>query len=414
MPSRDFRLPDLGEGLEDAEVVRWLVSEGDEVSLNQPLVEVDTAKAMVEIPSPIRGRISHLHSDAGDTVLVGAVLVTFEVPESANAPEEPKRKAVLVGYGVDEGSAPTKRRRLRVPAKASPSAPVAVEADEEIGTLGKTLAAPPVRRLAAQLGVDLQQVRGSAPDGRITREDVMAASEKTVSHGSSSAPTTDERIPVKGPRKLIAQKMVRSVTEIPHVTTYLTVDASQVMAAKDALKQHQRETSALAVIARGFIETCRAHPILNSSWSDHEILVRGQLNLGIATDTDRGLIVPVVMDADRMSVEQLAAEITRLASLARDGKASPELLSGGTVTISNVGSFGAEFGTPIINHPEACILALGVIEERALVISGGIQVRPAVTLSLSFDHRIMDGAQAGRALKHMKQLLEDPDWAGAL
>lgn len=416
MSSRDFRLPDLGEGLEDAEVVRWLVSEGDQVTLNQPLVEVDTAKALVEIPSPIAGSITRLHASAGDTVMVGATLVTFEVSGQETANQETKRKAVLVGYGVDESSPTRRRRRLNVASKPSPKVPDAnVTKDSE--SQGRVAAAPPIRKLAAELKVDLREIKGTGPQGRITREDVLTASTSRAPDEMGSAPAAmegDQRIPVKGPRKLIAQKMARSVSEIPHVTTYLSVDASKVLRARDVVRTRGGEASPLSIIARGFVEICKAHPRLNSTWTKDEIILRGEINLGIATDTERGLVVPVIKQADERSVEDMTKEIARLATLARDGKITPDDLSGGTVTISNVGSFGAEFGTPIINHPECCILAIGVIEDRTVVVDGEIQVRPVTTLSLSFDHRILDGAEAGRALKDLRTLLQDDQWCGAI
>lgn len=396
MARREFRLPDLGEGLEDAEIVRWLVSLGDTVTLNQPLVEVDTAKALVEIPSPFAGTVVELHAGGGEVVKVGAPLVTFEV-EGAEEEPEGKRTAVLVGYGVEEGAKPARRWRLG----ARPSARAAE------GPVGKVLAAPPVRRIAAELGVDLATVAGSGPGGRITREDVVAASVLPA------APGAEERIAVRGVRRLVAEKMARSAAEIPHVTTFLSVDMTEALTARDEVQEHAPDVKVtpLAVVARAFVETCKAHPHLNASWdaASGEIVLRRSYHLGVATDTERGLIVPVVRDADHKDVASMAREIARLSSAAREGTATPEELTGGTVTISNVGSFGAEYGTPIINLPESSILALGVIERRPVVREGEIVVRPVATMSLSFDHRILDGAEAGRALLDLKRLLEDPE-----
>lgn len=398
MARREFRLPDLGEGLEDAEVVRWLVSLGDTVTLNQPLVEVDTAKALVEIPSPFAGTVAELHAGGGDVVKVGAPLVTFEV-EGAEEEPEGKRTAVLVGYGVEEGAKPARRRRLG----ARISAPAAE------GPAGKVLAAPPVRRIAAELGVDLATVSGSGPGGRITREDVVAAGSLV----RPAAPGAEERIAVRGVRRLVAEKMARSAAEIPHVTTFLSVDMTEALGVRDEAQGHAPDVKVtpLAVVARAFVETCKAHPQLNASWdaASGEIVLRRSYHLGVATDTERGLIVPVVRDADHKDVASMAREIARLSSAAREGTATPEELTGGTVTISNVGSFGAEYGTPIINPPESSILALGVIEHRPVVREGEIVVRPVATMSLSFDHRILDGAEAGRALLDLKRLLEDPE-----
>lgn len=405
MAAKQFRLPDLGEGLEDAEVVRWLVAEGDDVALNQPLIEVDTAKALVEIPSPVAGKIQQLHASASEVVKVGAVLVTFEVAGS-DEPAESKRTAVLVGYGVEEGTAPKRRRRLSAGSQKIEAAPDAASA-----TSKRVQAAPPVRKLAAELGVDLANVNGSGPGGRITREDVMSASRSVAAEddGASTLSEGDERVAVRGVRKLVAQKMARSVAEIPHVTTYLSFDAGEVMDLRTELSTTQIKVTPLAVIAKAFVHICGVHRELNSSFDlgRQEIVLKGDVDLGIATDTDRGLLVPVIPAAGSLSMIQIAEQIAALSEGGRSGKLAPEQLTGSTVTISNVGSFGAEYGTPIINHPEASILAVGVIEERAVVRASQIVVRPMCTLSLSFDHRVMDGAEAGRALMDLKLLLED-------
>ncbi|MGH2811402.1 MAG: dihydrolipoamide acetyltransferase family protein [Actinomycetota bacterium] len=406
MATREFRLPDLGEGLEDGEIVRWLVKEGDEVALNQPLVEVDTAKALVELPSPFAGKVVRLGAGEGETVKVGSVLVTFEIAETEGA----TRKAVLVGYGVEE-AAPKRRRRLTAPGRPAKAGPDGA---------GRAPAAPPVRRLAAELGVDLNVVEGSGPEGRITREDVMKEAEAGVvatdaKAGGEAAPEGEERLAVRGVRRLIAQRMSASARDIPHVTTFLTVDATELLGARDeARARSNAKVSALAVASCAFVRVCSKHPKLNSSWQNGEIVIKRYCHLGIATDTDRGLIVPVVRHAERLDVVELTGEIGRVADLARGGKASPDDLAGSTVTISNVGSFGAEYGTPIINPPEASILALGVIEDRAVAVAGAVAVRPTVVMSLSFDHRVMDGAEAGRALLDLKRLLEDPEAVRAL
>jgi pyruvate/2-oxoglutarate dehydrogenase complex dihydrolipoamide acyltransferase (E2) component len=396
MPQREFKLPDLGEGLEDAEVVRWLVAEGDEVSLNQPIVEVDTAKALVEIPSPFAGKVTKLNAAEGDVVAVGAPLLTIE--ESGEDAGDGK-KSVLVGYGVEERK-PTRRRRLTAVRPASRSG---------------TVAPPVVRRLAQEKGVDLSSLKGTGPGGRITREDVLNAVEApTAPRGeagpASSASGNEERIPVRGVRRVVAKRMTESATTIPHVTTFLSVDATEMLKAKDRAEHESGvKVTALAVLVRAFVEICRAHPKLNSSWDEAagEIVLKRYYHAGIATDTERGLVVPVVSDAGDKRVGEIAEEISALTKAAREGTAKPEDLSGSTVTISNVGSFGAEYGTPIINPPEAAILAFGVIEARVVVVEGRVEVRPMVTLSLSFDHRIMDGAEAGRAMLDLKRLLED-------
>jgi pyruvate dehydrogenase E2 component (dihydrolipoamide acetyltransferase) len=422
MAIREFLLPDLGEGLEDAEIVAWRVKEGDRVDLNQILVEVNTAKAVVEIPSPWEGVVERLHAAEGDVVEVGRPLVTIRVDdeaepshEAAQAAEEvgpeaaeearPKRRAVLVGYGVEE-------EEEQPAAKSRPA--------ERAGgreRRGPVPTSPPVRRLAKELGVDLASITGTGPDGRVTREDVQAAADSGPSAHAPSGSDDDERIPVRGVRRLIAQKMARSAREIPHVTTFLTVDATNLEAFRMELQEETgSKITALPILVRGFVEIIQQFRSLNASFDADasEIVLRHDIHVGIATDTERGLLVPVVRHADRFGIQEIAGEMGRLVRAAREGSSAPEDLTGSTVTVTNVGSFGAEYGTPIINHPEACILAIGVIESRALVVEGRVEARPAVTLSLSFDHRVLDGAEAGRAMHEFGDLLESPFRLGAL
>jgi pyruvate dehydrogenase E2 component (dihydrolipoamide acetyltransferase) len=419
MAIRDFLLPDLGEGLEDAEIISWSVQEGDHVELNQVLVEVNTAKAAVEIPSPWEGVIEKRHAAAGDIVNVGHPLVSIRVEDAAEPSREavqaaqevgpdraeeakPKRRAVLVGYGVEEEEDPI---------------PAGEEAPGRGGQRrsGPVAASPPVRRLAKEMGVDLATVSGTGPEGRITREDVMAASASSAEGRGQGA--EDERMPVRGVRRLIAQKMARSAREIPHVTTFLTVDASSLEAHRTSLQEETgSRLTALPIVVRAFIEVIKEFRGLNASFDADasEIVLRADVHVGVATETERGLLVPVIRHADGLGIQELAGEMARLITAAREGSSAPEDLMGGTVTVSNVGSFGAEYGTPIINHPEAAILAIGVIEPRALVVDGKVEARPAVTLSLSFDHRVLDGAEAGRALKTLGDLLESPVRLAAL
>jgi 2-oxoisovalerate dehydrogenase E2 component (dihydrolipoyl transacylase) len=431
MTERVFLLPDLGEGLEEAEVVTWRVAEGDGIELNQPLVEVDTAKALVEIPSPFAGRVIHLHAGEGDVVNVGTPLVTVEVaeegpaepvqgPETADAPGEvpaeetrPRRRAVLVGYGVEDEEPPT----------ATGAAPTGSERPPTGDGSPRTRTSPPVRRLARDLGVDLATVTATGSEGRVTREDVQRAAaagteaaEPSVS-ARPAADTTSERVPVRGPRRLIAERMTRSVQEIPQVTTFLTVDATDLEGFRDDLRSDPGErVSPLPIVVRALVEVCRLHPKLNATFDAgaSEIVLYRSHHIGIATDTDRGLLVPVVKNADRLGILELSREIARLVQAARSASATPDDLAGGTITVTNVGTFGAEFGTPIINPPQAAILALGVIEPRALVVEGRVEARPAATLSLTFDHRLLDGAEAGRALRALADLLESPFRLGAL
>lgn len=421
MAVRDFLLPDLGEGLEDAEVAKWHVAEGDRVELNQMLVEVNTAKALVDIPAPWEGVIEKLHAAEGDVVNVGSPLVSIRVEaegevDAAEA-TKPKRQAVLVGYGVaEEETAPSRRKRK------PPSG-------EGNGAEGSAKATPPVRKLAKELGVDLAAIPGSGPDGRVTRADVEAAAgpaPQARGPRPTPAPPTpqplavhsgDERISVRGVRRLTAEKMSRSAAQIPHVTTFLSIDATWIEALRAELEaEFGHRVTALPVIVRAFVEVLKEFRALNASFdaAASEIVLRAAVNVGIATETERGLLVPVVRNADTLGITALAQEIGRLVEAARAGKATPEELVGGTVTVTNVGSFGAESGTPIINHPESSILAVGVIEPRALVVEGAVEARPATTLSLSFDHRVLDGAEAGRAMKELGALLESPFRLGAL
>jgi pyruvate/2-oxoglutarate dehydrogenase complex dihydrolipoamide acyltransferase (E2) component len=455
MAERVFNLPDLGEGLEDAEIVEWKVSPGDAVELNQPLVEVNTAKAVVEIPSPFAGRVATLHGEPGGIVKVGAPLVTFDLaddvgtktatgveaeasPEGTPLVTEEEadasktgspREAVLVGYGIDERASGRRRRpRLRAP-----------ERREDGGTARAT---PLVRRLARDRGVDLAAIRGTGPDGRITRDDVLKAPSSVTSaspsvargapSGEASVPVSEpaaaraggradavegQRIPVRGARRLIAQKMTRSWQEIPHVTTFHEVDATHVLALRRELTEDSgTRVSALAIIVRALVEVAGSHPKLNSSFDGQagEIVLKSALHIGIAADTDRGLLVPVIRDVDRKGIVAIAREMGELVEAARNGTATPEQLTGSTITVSNYGVFGSDAGTPIINYPEAVILGTGRIAERPVVVDGRIEARPTMTLALSFDHRILDGADADRAMTDLRGLLESPFRLGAL
>jgi pyruvate/2-oxoglutarate dehydrogenase complex dihydrolipoamide acyltransferase (E2) component len=442
MAERVFNLPDLGEGLEDAEIVEWKVSEGDTVALNQPLVDVNTAKALVEIPSPFAGKIVTLHGADGDVVKVGDPLITIDVegaespvakPVAVEAPSEgeaPKREAVLVGYGVDPAAAAKRTRpRLRPPGQRMAPAARADTAPspDPVSTVpaGRVAAPPPVRRLAKEMGVDLTVVRGTGPSGRVTREDVIKAAGTERRPAAGSEPSMgmpaftgpEERVPVRGVRRMIAQKMARSWAEIPHVTTFHLVDATHVEAFRRELTaQSGVKVTALPVVVRALAEICRDHPKLNSSYDMDagELVLKKACHVGIATDTDQGLVVPVVRDAGDKNVISLAREIADLVEASRERRATPEQLTGGTITVTNVGTFGSEYGTPIINFPEVAILAIGTIKPRALVVDAEVAVRSAVTLALSFDHRVIDGAEADRAMSALRELLESPFRLGAL
>lgn len=344
MALREFVLPDLGEGLEEADIVAWFVDEGDLVELNQPIAEIETAKATVEMPSPYAGVIRRLHATAGQTVRVGDPLVTFEIA------------------GVPEGA-------------PSPS-PVA--------------AAPAVRKLAKELGIDLAAVTGTGPGGRITRDDVE------LEAGGAAEP---EAVPVGAVRRTIADRLSEAA-RIPQVTTFRELDCLHL----DGFR-HELGVSPLPVVVRVLADVCARHPMLNAEWDGDRILVHRTVDAGIATDTDRGLLVPVVRDAGSRGIGDIAREIDRLATAAREGAIRPAELAGATITVSNTGSYGSEHGTPLLNPPNAVTLALGVIRARPLVVDGAVVARPACTLSLTFDHRVLDGATVGRALTDLVALL---------
>jgi pyruvate/2-oxoglutarate dehydrogenase complex dihydrolipoamide acyltransferase (E2) component len=402
MAGRVFALPDLGEGLEEATVTAWLVKEGDPVSLNQPIVEVETAKATVEIPSPFAGTIARLHGPVGNTVKVGAPLVTFEVEDDV---------------GVVEGDAGP----ARVPAT------------------------PAVRRRARELGVELGEIAGSGPDGRITHEDVErsarsdlpVAGEVRAAPGEGQAPPgegiapaveakeragaralwtvmmpTDADVrPISMIRRTIAENLTRVVREVPQVTTFRTLDSTTLEAFRK-----EAGLSPLPILVRALADVCKDHRSLNASYlaKQGEIWLHRRVHVGIATDTERGLLVPVVRDVGDRTLGEIAAEIQRLASAARDGSIRIEEMTGGTITVTNTGSYGSEFGTPIINRAQAAILGLGAIAPRALVVDGQVVARPACTLSLTFDHRLLDGATAGRAFGDLVATLSSPDLLEAL
>ncbi|HYF11779.1 MAG TPA: dihydrolipoamide acetyltransferase family protein, partial [Actinomycetota bacterium] len=379
MSERVFTLPDLGEGLEEGEIVSWLVAEGDDVALNQPLVEVETAKATVEIPSPYAGRVAKLHGGTGDAVPVGAPLVTFEVEGVAGA--------ALAGP-----------ERVETPDRAAP--PTAAEATGA-RSQGVT-ASPAVRRLARDLDVALEGIRGTGPDGRVTADDVRA-----VADGAGDVPATDvdtdiERVELTPVRRTIARRLEQAAA-VPAVTTFRTVDCTEVESLRADLG-----VSPLPVVIAALCRTVDDHPLLNAEWTEDAILVRRRVHVGVAVDTERGLIVPVVRDAPDRAIGDLASEVRRLAEAARSRSLRADDVSGATLSVSNTGSYGSEAGTPLLNPPNAVTLAVGAIRPRALVTRGGaVEARPACTLSLTFDHRVLDGAAAGRALTDLVDRLQD-------
>lgn len=446
----EFRLPDLGEGLTEAEVVQWLVQPGDAVALNQTLAEVETAKAVVELPSPYEGKVAALHADAGETVAVGAPLIAFDVvgaePEKPNAPAaEEKSQPNLVGYGAAPASSGRPARRARRGSPASPAiaadAEVLVAAPHDVlppsvaePTVGeRPRSTPPVRAHAKRLGVDLALVAAEVGDRLITRGDVDAYAERTgaaaaaatpaapaapaVPSGVSAGERAQTRIPVKGVRKHTAKAMVQSAFTAPHVTTFHTVDVTATMELIDQLKADrslaEHRFGPLVVIAKAVTLALGRNPSLNATWDEPagEIVHNHFVDLGIAAATDRGLIVPIIRDAERLSLTGMADALAQLTQTARAGRTSPAELAGGTFSITNIGVFGIDAGTPILPPGQSGILAVGAVRRQPWEYRGEIALRQMMTLSVSFDHRLVDGAEGARFLKDVADILEQPGLA---
>lgn len=408
--TRSFLLPDLGEGLTEADLISWQVAVGDTVELNQVIAEVETAKAAVELPSPYAGTVTALHVGEGDTVEVGTAIIdiadgseTPEATDTAETPEPPsqERVPVLVGYGVAEESASRRPRATRPEPAATP----------DHRTPAAPLAAPPVRFLARQEGIDLTEVPATGAHGDITRADVEAYLDTKASIPRRGRET---RTPIKGVRKHTASAMVASAFTAPHVTEFVTVDVTPMMELVDKLRAttHFREVrlTPLALVAKALLVALRTNPSLNSSWDEanQEIVAKHYVNLGIAAATPRGLMVPNIKDAHELGLVDLARALNALTATAKDGKTGPEDLADGTVTITNVGVFGVDSGTPILNPGEAAILCFGAIRKRPWEFEGDIALRSVTTLSLSFDHRLVDGEQGSRFLADIASMLSDP------
>jgi pyruvate dehydrogenase E2 component (dihydrolipoamide acetyltransferase) len=481
---KEFRLPDVGEGLTEADIVSWHVKPGDTVTINQIIVDIETAKAVVELPSPYAGTVSALLVDAGQTVDVGTPIIAVEVPGAGDAtgqpeaagpevtgpeapttepeaagpetaqdpPQEtpPARQPVLVGYGVKPGST-SRRPRKKPPTRpgsypATPSAPptggaggsppfppgvqlppgIPLPPQAAGGGQGRPrgLAKPPVRRLARDLGVDLGGLAGSGPEGRVTRDDVERAADSGRAGAAPAAAAgeapqaiperAEERIPVRGVRKHTAAAMVASAFTAPHVTEFLQVDVTETMSAVRRARELPEfagsKVSPLLFVAKALLIAAGRHPMINSSWDEaaQEIVVKRPVNLGIAVAAERGLIVPNVKGADALPLAGLARAIDELAATARAGKATPADLAGGTITITNVGVFGVDTGTPILMPGEAAILAFGMVRDMPWVVAGELAVRKVTTLALSFDHRIVDGELGSAVLRDVGSMLEDP------
>ncbi|MER5469418.1 dihydrolipoamide acetyltransferase family protein [Streptomyces sp. NPDC002685] len=471
---REFKMPDVGEGLTEAEILKWYVQPGDTVTDGQVVCEVETAKAAVELPIPFNGVVAELHFPEGTTVDVGQVIIAVDVsggtapaqaaPAAGQAPvaaavpaapaapvaesapaEEAKpegRKPVLVGYGVAESSTKRRPRKgVEVPAQESETLYAATAIQGELNGHGHTaqqrpLAKPPVRKLAKDLGVDLATVTPSGPDGIITREDVHAAAAPAQAPAPAVVPAPapqeapvrvqpqapaasydgarETRVPVKGVRKAIATAMVGSAFTAPHVTEFVTLDVTRTMRLVEELKQDKDmqglRVNPLLLVAKALLVAIKRNPAVNASWDEanQEIVQKHYVNLGIAAATPRGLIVPNIKDAHTKTLPQLAESLGELVATARDGKTSPAAMQGGTVTITNVGVFGVDTGTPILNPGESAILAVGAIKLQPWVHKGKVKPRQVTTLALSFDHRLVDGELGSRVLADTAAVLEQP------
>jgi 2-oxoisovalerate dehydrogenase E2 component (dihydrolipoyl transacylase) len=397
MADQTFRLPDLGEGLTEAQLVAWKVEEGGRVDVNTPLCEVETAKAVVVIPSPWAGTIQKLHARPGESVAVGEALVTIASAEATEAEATP---GTLVGYGPGAPESGI-RRKARTAAASIPE------------SSGEARAAPFVRQLAKEMGVDLAQVQGSGPGGRIVRADVEAAASAPAAASSTptAAPSTDgeRRISVVGIRKAIARQMLRSVSTIPQFTEFAIFDATNLMKAREQRKASGRSMTPLPYFIAAVVKAVRAYPLMNSSWDEgrDEIIVKQQVNIGIAVNTSQGLLVPVLRAADQLELTAIAEKSAQLIEGARAGTLPPGQMSGGTITVTNVGASGpVETGTPIINPPECCVVAFGAIKPRPMVVDGKVVARSGAWISISVDHRIVDGALATEFLTALVAELE--------
>ncbi|MEU4538264.1 dihydrolipoamide acetyltransferase family protein [Streptosporangium sp. NPDC023825] len=496
---KEFKLPDVGEGLTEAEIVRWHVKTGDPVKVNQIIVEIETAKAVVELPCPFEGVVAALMADEGEVVDVGRPIISVDdgtgpPPAPAQAaegtadragaladdmvptPPAEVRQPVLVGYGVKPGAAKRRPRKPSSPEGASGASAAAdtsgtpsgaTRPDEAApgtpeGTVsaarsgvngpgvngpgavtgsstasptvsppgagrGAVLAKPPVRKLAKDLGVDLTSLLGTGPHGSITRDDVQAALAAPARENDvQAAPARprvpavtwegedEERIPVKGVRKATAQAMVASAFTAPHVTEFLQVDVTATMDAVQRLRGlpdfAEVKVSPLLLVAKAVLVAARRYPMINSAWDEarQEIVVKHRVNLGIAAATPRGLLVPNVKDAHRLSLPDLAGALGALAETARAGRTQPADMAGGTITITNVGVFGVDAGTPILNPGESAILAFGQVRDMPWVVDGQVVPRRVCTLALSFDHRVVDGELGSLFLRDVGAMLEDP------
>ncbi len=503
---KQFRLPDVGEGLTEAEIVTWKVKPGDTVKTNDIIVEIETAKSLVELPTPFAGVVSELLVPEGQTVDVGTPIITVDVDPSGaagggsagggtgtteeppgavagatdveTAPEEGAvepgliggpapggRTSVLVGYGPRTTSAVRRPRKANVDSFAEEGVKPVRHGGYELGRMveqemtekaeqphpephraphgdlpghlghdeqprrhGKALAKPPVRKLARDLGVDIASVAASGPEGTVTREDVQAHADgavapQEVSGGAATRRPTyapgerETRVPIKGVRKMTAQAMVASAFTAPHVTEFITLDVTRTMKLVERLREHREfrdvKVSPLLVVAKAMLIAAKRNPEINAAWDEQaqEIVVKHYVNLGIAAATPRGLVVPNIKDAHAMSLRELADALASLTAVAREGRTQPADMAGGTMSITNVGVFGVDTGTPILNPGEAAILCFGAVKPMPWVHKGKVKPRLVTTLGLSFDHRLVDGDLGSRFIADVAAVLERPEQA---
>jgi pyruvate dehydrogenase E2 component (dihydrolipoamide acetyltransferase) len=445
MSESEFLLPDVGEGLTEAEIVSWKVAPGDAVHLNDVLCEIETAKSLVELPSPFEGVVDRLLVGEGETVEVGAPIIivgagpqggvadggtgidnVIEVDEEELQPDasvlieregdEPRPGAVLVGYG-SAGHGASRRMSQRGQASEAQGRHVPTAADlVPAARAVPVVAKPPIRKLAKDLGVELAQISGTGIAGEITRDDVIRqASQASVFRNIQTPEWPDareDRIPVKGVRKAIATAMTTSAFTAPHVSLFVDVDATRTMEFVQRLKKSPDfagvKVSPLLIMAKAIIWAVRRNPTVNSTWTDEEIIVHHFVNLGVAAATPRGLIVPNVKDVQSMTLLELAGALEQLTITARDGKTQPAQMAGGTITVTNIGVFGMDTGTPILNPGEVAIVALGTIKQKPWVVDGEVRPRFVTTLGASFDHRVVDGDVASRFLADVAAIIEEP------
>ena len=436
MPTfEQFRLPDAGEGLTEAEIVVWHVAVGDPVEVNQTIVEIETAKSIVDLPSPYAGVVSELLAEPGTTVEVGTPIIVIDI-DPAGTPA-PAAEAVLVGYGLPGSGARRARRGAQqiatvaaAPApRADPERPAGSDGTPVVRRASRVLAKPPVRKLARDLEVDLEAVVPTGPGGIVTREDVVAKAAQAEARTLATYPGDDQpwlaagvvsaggrqtRVPVRSVRKRTAEAMVASAFTAPHVTVFHTLDVTKTMKLVARLRADREfadvRVTPLLITAKAMLLAVRRHPEINASWDEaaQEIVYKHYVNLGIAASTPRGLVVPNIKDAHRLGLKELAQQIAELTATARAGRVSPTDMADGTITITNVGVFGIDTGTPILNPGEAAILAFGAIREQPWVHHGAIKKRWVTQLALSVDHRLVDGALAARFLADVAAVLQDP------